>query len=80
MKVLKLSSSPIKTCGACPTIFEFEIEDEPHYFRLRHGYARLVKEDTSEILIEGYMKGHDGVCDWDDVTDWAYNLNTAIVQ
>lgn len=66
--------SVIETCGGCPTIFDFkDEEDTSYYFRLRNGGARIVCEDTDEVLLSGNMRGFDGVCNWDDVVRWARN-------
>lgn len=60
------------TCGGCPTIYDFtDTEGASYYFRLRHGGARLVCEDTSEVLLSEHMSGFDGVCGWDDFVKWA---------
>ena len=60
------------TCGGCPTIYDFkDTEGTQYYFRLRNGGARIVCEDTDEVLTSGDMRGFDGVCGWDDVVEWA---------
>lgn len=60
------------TCGGAPTIYDFvDQHGEPHYFRLRHGGARLVNEKTKETILSGEWLGSDGVCNWDDVKAWA---------
>lgn len=59
-------------CGGCPTIYDFkDKEGTNYYFRLRHGYARIVCEDTNETLLAESMDGFDGVCCFDDVIVWA---------
>lgn len=68
-----------ETCGGCPTIFDFhDIDNTKYHFRLRNGYAKIVCEDTGEILIENNMNGFDGVCNWDDVIIWARNNKVLI--
>lgn len=65
-------SSLENSCGGCPTIYDFkDNEGTSYYFRLRHGGARIVCEDTDEVLLSGSMDGFDGVCDFDDVINWA---------
>lgn len=59
-------------CSGCPTIFNFsDEEDTQYYFRLRHGTARIVCEDTDETLACDSMPGHDGVCSFADMIDFA---------
>jgi len=66
MKVIDLK----ETCSGCPTIFEWKTKGGKNtYFLLRHGYARIAKEE--KILVEGNMNGFDGVCCWWDVKKWA---------
>lgn len=61
-----------ETCGGCPTIYCFkDDEGTSYYFHLRYGEAKLVCEDTKEILISGLMSGRDGICDWDDFVKWS---------
>jgi hypothetical protein len=61
-----------ETCYGCPSIFEFEdYEGTKYHFRLRHGYARIVCEDTDEVLLSDSMNGFDGICSWDDARRWA---------
>lgn len=61
-------------CIGYPTIYEFkDKEGTNYYFRLRHGYARIVCEDTDEILLSDSMNGFDGVCCWNDVIKWSRN-------
>lgn len=68
MKVLNLE----QTCGACPTIFEWNNEYNNHFhFRLRHGYATIVNETTNTMVIEGDFPNRDGVCSWEEVIEWA---------
>jgi len=70
MKINKLE----QTCGACPTIFEwFDDKDERYYFRLRHGYAKIVRDKDSHIIVEAKMPGFDGICNFDDAEEWAKN-------
>jgi len=60
------------TCGACPVIFDFtDTEGTRYHFRLRHGSARIVCEDTNETLLSERMPGRDGQCDWYQVESWA---------
>jgi len=56
----------------CPTIFDFqEVESGTNYhFRLRHGSASVVNEDTDKIILGGPMPGFDGVCSWQNALDW----------
>ena len=69
-----------ETCCGCPTIFEFKDNDgTEYYFRLRYGYARIVCEETNEILIEDDMSGFDGICNWDDVIKWA-RINRVLIN
>lgn len=68
-----------KTCMGCPTIFEFtDKEGTNYYFRLRHGEARLECETTGETLCYEGMRGKDGVCDWEDVVNWALEHNIVL--
>lgn len=56
-----------KTCGGCPTIFDFkDVDGHNLYFHLRHGHWRLFDETSQEILATGDTDKHDGICDWDD--------------
>jgi len=57
---------------ACPTIFDFqEVESSTnYYFRLQHGSASIVNEDTGAIILEGIMPGFDGVCTWEQAMIW----------
>lgn len=65
-------ASYVESCGGCPTIYDFkDKEGARYYFRLRHGGARIVCEDTDEILLSGNMPGFDGVCNWEDIVRWA---------
>ena len=70
-----------QTVFGCPTIFEWE-NKKGHsiYFRLRHGYGRIVNENKDKTLIEGIMIGFDGVCSWDDVVDWAKKNKLKLCQ
>jgi hypothetical protein len=71
MKKIKVESLE-KTCGGCPTIFEWQTpKGKSYYFRLRHGYARITNDQTNKTIISGEMREHDGVCNWDDVKKWA---------
>ncbi|AXH67338.1 hypothetical protein SEA_WOFFORD_196 [Streptomyces phage Wofford] len=51
------------SCNACPVIVDgFLISGEPFYFRLRHGVARLVLEDTKRAAVMNAIDGLDGTC------------------
>jgi hypothetical protein len=51
------------SCYACPVIVDgFLKSGEPFYFRLRHGVARLVLEDTKRAAVMEAIDGLDGTC------------------
>jgi hypothetical protein len=52
-----------QTCFACPTVFEWK-NKKGHdiYFRLRHGYARIVNETKNKTILQGIFPYGDGVC------------------
>lgn len=68
-------------CTACPTIYSFvDKEDDEYYFRLRHGYARLVMTEhgtgrDETLLSDSFIiqddDSFDGFCSWRDVQLWA---------
>lgn len=62
----------VQVCGGCPTIYDFKDTDGTNYhFRLRHGHARIVCEDTDETLLSESMSGFDGICNFHDAEVWA---------
>ncbi len=68
MKVYNLEQTSV----GCPTIFEWNNKKGNNiYFRLRHGFARIVNESKNIYIIESPMFGFDGVCNWKDVKRWA---------
>lgn len=77
MKIINLK----ETCGGCPMIFEWE-NRKGHvcYFRLRHGYAKIVNHTKDKIVLEDSMRGFDGVCQWDDVVEWASKYGVKLKQ
>jgi len=69
-----------ETCGGCPTVYEWtNSKGNNIYFRLRHGYARIVNETKDKTIIEGTFPYGDGICTWDEIVTWAkensLNLN-----
>ena len=64
-------SSIVLSCGACPTIYDFDdVDGTSYYFRLRHGGARVVCEDADKTLIAGTMLGFYGSCNWEEAVEW----------
>lgn len=65
------NNSIVLSCIACPVIYDFkDVEGTQYHFRLRHGAARVVCEDTNEILVAGTVHGHDGYCTWNEAAQW----------
>lgn len=78
MKVINLK----RTCGGCPTIFEWENgKKENVYFRLRHGFARIKNETKNKLIASGSMgREFDGVCNFEDVVKWAKSIGIKLKQ
>jgi hypothetical protein len=77
MKVKNLK----ETCGGCPTVYEWEnAKGIPYYFRLRHGWARICKDNSTSPKISGDMDGFDGVCNFNDVKKWAKSLGLKLKE
>ena len=64
-----------RTCGACPTIFEFEdFLGNEYYFRLRHGEWRLSlctlnahgPLNAFAEIASGGTYDFDGICSWEE--------------
>jgi len=69
-----------RTCGGCPTIFEWENEDGVAcYFRFRFGHARIHVGD--ECILEDKMgeSDLDGSCSFEEARSWAYERGVPLV-
>ena len=77
-----IKEGPECTCIACPTIFEFtDFVDVPYYFRLRHGYARVSKDDSlRDEIVSGVFGEGDGVCSWNEVVEWAKEKGLLLIK
>lgn len=76
----RIVTSDTLICGACPVIYEGETRDgQPFYFRLRHGIARLVLEDTKEAAVMDAINGRDGVCSFEEYKEMFLRLYLEIV-
>lgn len=56
------------TCFACPVIYDGFLKDgTPFYFRLRHGGARLVLNDSDSLTQSmRAINDLDGVCSYEE--------------
>ena len=65
-----LVKSESLTCFACPVLYEgVTVYNEPFYFRLRHGNARLVLNEGTVYERRADMNainGLDGVCSYQE--------------
>ena len=66
---------------ACPTQFEFtDVDVYDYYFRLRHGYATLENTTLRTTIISDIMEGCDGVCNYNEMVEWAEEHKITIIK
>ncbi len=82
--LIEIKEDTVKqTCYVCPTLFEWEDKnDRKYYFRLRHGFWRIVDETEEEYIIASGVSDDrlDGCCDWEDVKRYALKENLIIQE
>lgn len=78
--IIKLYSEPERTCGSCPTIYEFkDIEGNEYYFRYRTGYMSLYK-NGDELYYEEIGESYGVCCSWADFCIHAFGKKVVIVD
>lgn len=64
-RVIKIKGVPRQTCAGCPIVYEFDdLQENHYYFRMRHGYWKIVNESAREELASGEagFLDLDGIC------------------
>lgn len=79
--LIKIDSSSIEIeCFACPTIINFTDSNNEYYFRLRHGYWKVVNTTIDEIIATGSTNSFDGICSWDEAKELMAEENLIIEE